>query len=223
LRDSVAEYAPDGVRISKNDVLTAVLSKLIYQCSAQPRKRNGFLELLTSAHACLAKRLRRDKQTELDEPHQVVAMLCDMRHRIGIEHKNYVGNGMISCYVANQVSLLETPVADKSVADVAMNVRRLVDRLDSGYFGTFMDTIYTSSSFTTQYFSYARHRPTAYFSDHTRFRMYDADFGNGRQEWVSMIPSIGDNTIIVSKSQPHDDGVNVFVSAKTRTMRSLLQ
>ncbi|KAJ1964059.1 hypothetical protein GGI12_001672 [Dipsacomyces acuminosporus] len=223
LSDSVKRCVPEETHVSHNDIVTAVLCKLIYQCEAQVQKQNGLLGMLAPVYTYFCEKLLSAGQTAADESHQIAGMLCDIRHRIGIENKNYVGNGVMSCFIANSVKSLEAPLTEETVAEVALNVRNLVNKLDSGYYSTFMDTVAATPSHFTQFLACTMNHPTAYFSSHARFKMYDADFGSGVQAWVSMVPSCCMNSVIVFQCPPHmPGGINVFVTTRTNTMNSML-
>ncbi|KAI8318194.1 hypothetical protein GQ54DRAFT_100593 [Martensiomyces pterosporus] len=115
-------------------------------------------------------------------------MACDIRPRIGIVDKNYMGSLQIMPFNSNPLDDLLTPTTAKSLASIASNVRKCTDNLDAPYVGAFIDTIDSAlSSFAHLAVYPLTHRTALRTSNHTRFGMFEADFGNGHQEWVAHI------------------------------------
>ncbi|KAJ1963396.1 hypothetical protein GGI12_002082 [Dipsacomyces acuminosporus] len=225
LRAAVRAFVPSDMRVSNRDLITAGLSKVVYQCEMPLQSaRSGVAGTIVSAFKSLGSRIFGSDQSKADDDvNQIVGMVCGMWHGIGIQGKNYTGNCIISCYVANPAKSLETPITDQSVAEIVIGVRRLIDRVDAGYFGSFMDTVAALKLHFMQFIAYTVTHSMVYLSDHTRFGMYGADFGSGAPEWATIIPSCGNNTAVIFDSSPRQPaGISVFISAHSQVMGNLL-
>ncbi|KAI8317932.1 hypothetical protein GQ54DRAFT_323532 [Martensiomyces pterosporus] len=218
LRSSVREFVPEGMRLSDNDVLVALLSKTFAQAQRSAKERGG--NIVTRALGSVGS-------AALGllfgvEEHQVASMTCDIRPRIGIADKNYIGCPQIFLFVSNPLDELLTPTTAESLASTASNVRKLVDNLDAPYVRAFIDAMGSAPSSFTKTAAYIMKHPTLLLtSNHTRFRMFEADFGDGPQDWVAFINE-RPATVILMPCPPPMKGVNISICAEAPVFNEIL-
>ncbi|KAI8318917.1 hypothetical protein GQ54DRAFT_58081 [Martensiomyces pterosporus] len=218
LRSSVREFVPEGMRVSDNDVLVALLSKTYAQAlnSSQESGGNVVTRVVGSIVSAVVGRLFGA------EEHRETGIVCDIRPRIGIADKNYIGAPLILPLISSPLGDLLAPTTADSLAGIASNVRRRVDSLDARYIGTYIDTIDSAPSFFIQPAFYLVEHPAALLtSNQSRFRMFEADFGDGHQDWVTFIMD-RPGTIIFMPCPPPMKGVNVSMCVEAPVLRELL-
>ncbi|KAI8318996.1 hypothetical protein GQ54DRAFT_266084 [Martensiomyces pterosporus] len=218
LRSSVREFVPEGIRVSDNDVLVALLSKTYAQAlhSAQEKGGNVVTRVLGSIDSTTSGQLFGI------ERHHATNIACDIRPRIGIVDKNYVGCPQLILFISNPLDNLLMSTTAESLASIASSVRRFIDSLDAPYVGTFIDTINSvPSSFIQPTAYFAKHSATLLTSNHTRFRMFEADFGNGCQEWAAFIKERPGNAILMPCPPPLK-GVNISMCVEAPVLKKIL-
>ncbi|KAI8318803.1 transferase family protein [Martensiomyces pterosporus] len=187
LRSSVREFMPGGMRLSDNDVLVALLSKTYAQAQRSEKENGGnaVTLVLGSIGSAIFGGLFEA------EVHQATGMACDIRPRIGIVDKNYVGSPQIVPFVRNSLDDLLTLTTPESLASIASNVRKCIDNVNAPYVGTFIETMDSApSSFVHLSVHLMKHHTDFIASNQTRFKMFEADFGDGCQDWVAFIREI---------------------------------
>ncbi|KAJ1958635.1 hypothetical protein EC988_000186 [Linderina pennispora] len=203
LRQQVLRHVSSGMRVSDNDLLTALIAKTMAQ--AQKSTQTMFGRLL-------------NRETE-----QGIALICDIRHRIGMADIDYSGNALTSQSILNRLEQVEMPTTIESLATIVESVRRAVDDLDAPLIAGFIDLINLHPTGFTRPMAYAAsHRANLLVSNQTRFRMYDADFGHGAPALVTPIPIFVANVIAFMPSPPPSKDVRVFVSAESAVMQAFL-
>ncbi|KAI8318296.1 transferase family protein [Martensiomyces pterosporus] len=218
LRSSVREFVPEGMHVSDNDVLVALVTKTYAQAlhGAKEKSGNAFTRVLRSVGRAIFGRLFRA------EEHQGTSIVCDIRPRIGIADKNYIGSPQILLFVSNPLDGLLTPTTAESLASIASNVRRRVDSLDAPYVGTFIDKIQSVPSFFVQPTIYLLKHPTNLLvSNLTRSRMFEADFGDSHQEWVAFIQEMP-GVIGFMPCPPPMKGVNISMCVEGPVFKEIV-
>ncbi|KAI8317824.1 hypothetical protein GQ54DRAFT_163795 [Martensiomyces pterosporus] len=218
LCSSVREFVPEGMRVSDNDVLVAMLSKTYAQAllNAKENGGNAVTRVLESVCSAVFGRLFGV------EEHQWTSIACDIRPRIGIADKNYVGCPLVFLFLSNSLDDLLMPTSAKSLASIASNVRRLVDNLDAPYVRAFVDAMGSAPSSFAKPTAYLLKYPTLLLTtNQTRFRMFEADFGNGHQGWAAFIKE-RPGTVIFMPCPPPMKGVNISMCVETSVLREIL-
>ncbi|KAI8326432.1 transferase family protein [Martensiomyces pterosporus] len=217
LRSSACEFVPEGMRVSDNDVLVALLNKTYAQAqrSAKEKGSNIVTRVLGSIGRATFGRL-------LDtEEHQVTGIACDIRPRIGVIDKNYIGCPQIASFVSSPLDDLLTPTTAESLANIAFDVRRSVHNLDASYVATVIDTINSVPSFFARPLVYLIRHHVIFTSNQTRLRMFEADFGDSNQEWVTIIQETPD-IFAIMPCPPPIKGVNVMMCIKASIFKGIL-
>ncbi|KAI8318376.1 hypothetical protein GQ54DRAFT_314551 [Martensiomyces pterosporus] len=125
-------------------------------------------------------------------------------------------------FISNPLSGLLAPATAESMTGIASNVRRCVDNLDARYIGRYIDTINSAPSLFAQPTVYlATHSTLLLTTNQTRFSMFEADFGDGHQEWVTFIKD-RPGTIIFMPCPPPTKGVNISMCVEASVLRELL-
>ncbi|KAI8318028.1 transferase family protein [Martensiomyces pterosporus] len=218
LRSSVSKFVPEGVRLSDNDVLVALVSKTYAQalCSVKEKSGNIVTRALGSVGSAALGLLFGA------ESHQVTGMACDIRPRICIADKNYVGCPQIFLFVTNPLGELLTPTTAESLASIALNVRRLVENLGARYVRTLIDAMGSAPSSFAKLTAYLMKHPTLLLtSNQTRFRMFKTDFGDGYQEWAAFIKE-RPGTVIFMPCPPPMNGANISMCVEAPILREIL-
>ncbi|KAI8318095.1 hypothetical protein GQ54DRAFT_322966, partial [Martensiomyces pterosporus] len=218
LHSSVHEFVPEGMRLSDNDVLVALLSKTYAQAQRSAKEKGGNIitRVLGSIGSAVFGGLFRA------EEHQATGIVCDIRPRIGIADKNYIGCPLILPLVSSPLGDLLAPTTAESLACIASSVRKRVDSLDAQYIGTYIDTISSAPSSFILPVIYLVEHPTALLtSNQTRFRMFEADFGDSHQEWV-IFTKDQPGTVILMPCPPPMKGVNVSMCVEAPVLKELL-
>ncbi|KAJ1934580.1 hypothetical protein FBU59_005653, partial [Linderina macrospora] len=112
LRMQVLQCTPPGTHISENDVITAVMSKVIAQAVRDlPKKSTGFGDSVLS-------RLRKRQESRL------VTVACDIRYRLGITNMKYIGNGQFLPTLWIPVDKAVATITPESLYEIAMMTRQ---------------------------------------------------------------------------------------------------
>ncbi|KAI8323386.1 transferase family protein [Martensiomyces pterosporus] len=220
MRSEVIAAAPRKMRVSTNDLITALVSKTFAQVQNEvdTSTSGGVIQLVASAFSSLCSRVF-GKETQ-----QTIAIVSNIRHRLGIVDMNYLGNAMMVSYFSNPLEKLLEPTTAKSLADTVSSVRQHVNNIDAPYVGEFVDMISSMRSCFTQYMAYsAKHPNTLVTSNQTRFEIYGADFGDGAPSWISPVQVQASNLIILLPSPPGDKGVTLYIAAGAPVMKCILK
>ncbi|KAJ1960704.1 hypothetical protein GGI12_003657 [Dipsacomyces acuminosporus] len=213
---SVREFVAGDMHISDNDLLSALLYKTFAQSEAAATDGSGSIaKMALSILKPLASYVFGVRE-------MVVSLACDTRPRLGIMDLNYMGNATITTFTKYRSAELATPTTAESLAGVAMQVRQLVNSVDGAYIGSLMDAVDSNPSLNTQIIGCTSMYPTLVLSNHSRLSMYNADFGDGVQQWTSFVPGLKSGVGFIQSCPPCKDGVNVFVEAPVKIMKSML-
>ncbi|KAI8318565.1 hypothetical protein GQ54DRAFT_321660 [Martensiomyces pterosporus] len=218
LCSSVREFVPEGMRVSDNDVLVAMLSKTYAQAQRSAKEKGGddFTRVLGSMGSAVFGGVYRTDE------HQVTSIACDIRPRIGIANKNYIGCPLAAPLISNPLDDLLMPTTAKSLASIVSSVRRCIDSLDAPYVRAFIETVGSApSSFAKPTAYLLKHPPLLLTSNQTRLRMFEADFGDGYQEWATFIREKPGLAVLMS-CPPPIKGFSISMCAETAVFREML-
>ncbi|KAI8321549.1 hypothetical protein GQ54DRAFT_261622 [Martensiomyces pterosporus] len=218
LRSSVCKFVPKGMRVSDNDLLVALLGKTYAQAQYSAREKSS---VVIRGLRSIANTL--SSWVSPTQAYHVTSIVCDIRHRIGIADRNYVGNAVVMSCLTNPLDEILSPTTVESLAKAVVRVRERVDNVDLPYIASSIDTIESRWSSFMQLMMYILKNPTLLAtSNHTRFKMFDADFGDGQQEWASFImktPGIA----IFMQCPPPGKGANISICADAPVLREMLE
>ncbi|KAJ1957163.1 hypothetical protein GGI12_005103 [Dipsacomyces acuminosporus] len=221
MHQSVKEFIPSGTRISDNDLLSALLA-MTYAQSERPAnpagKKSSQSKLIAGrVFSPLKKLLACQKEKDI-----LFGIACDARPRLGITDKNFMGNSPTGLLVRFKPLELTAPTAPESLAANALRVRQYVNTVDATYVVGLLDMLDKCPKFYTNFCAALMRYSIPGQSNHTRFNMYTADFGDGVNQWISFVPGLKYNAAMIQPCPPGVDGVNIFVEASTKVMKNIL-
>ncbi|KAI8319062.1 transferase family protein [Martensiomyces pterosporus] len=205
MRSSVRPFVPEEIRVSDNDLVVALVARTI----AQAQNANALANSTKGWRSCATAA-------------QTVSLVVDIRHRLGISNANYTGNALMSQAFNTPLDHMEAPTNPENLAEMVAKVRRTVDNIDAPLIHEFIDMINSQPSCFTRPMTFAATHPASLlFSNQTRFRMYEADFGDGKPAWVSLPPKFGVNIVALMPCRDKD-GVNIYMTTTTPDMEHIL-
>ncbi|KAJ1943742.1 hypothetical protein EC988_006160, partial [Linderina pennispora] len=107
LHDAIAEFVHDGMRISDNDIVTALCMMALAQAQ-QPPHTSRLRKLINKVVG------KHQKHQVLQQ--QCIGIACDIRHRIGIDQTKYVGNGTFVQLMFSDPADVEPTISPQSLA-----------------------------------------------------------------------------------------------------------
>ncbi|KAJ2064259.1 hypothetical protein GGI17_001144 [Coemansia sp. S146] len=218
LRTSVQGYISGDMRISDNDLLTALLAMAVAQSESECKRDSASASYLSSLASYLFPSMYAPDNSF------VTQVVVDMRPRLkGLSTADYTGNSVITRCLVNSMESLASGINEQSLAQIAKRVRQLVDGVDPQYIGQFVDTLHRDPLCFMCPATYAFSKTTMVLSNQSRFPLYHADFGNGIPTWVSPIHTFFPNFLSVLPAHPSTGGYVVYISMTERVMAKLLQ
>ncbi|KAJ2039126.1 hypothetical protein IW146_000532 [Coemansia sp. RSA 922] len=218
LRASVQGYLSSDVRLSDNDILTALLAMAIAQSEAECKQDSASASYISS----LASYLFPSMYTPASN--FVTQVVIDTRPRLkGLSAANYTGNSVLTRCLVNSMESLTSGIHEQSLAPIAKSVRQLVNGIDPQYIGQFVDTLHKDPLCFMCPATYAFSKTTMVLSNQSRFPLYEADFGDGIPRWVSPIQTFFPNFLSIMPAPPSTGGYVVYISMTERAMAKILQ
>ncbi|KAJ1959284.1 hypothetical protein GGI12_004415, partial [Dipsacomyces acuminosporus] len=213
LRQQVSGHCPAGMRISHNDLLVALCSKVVAQAKKahQEEASNGI------ASKVLGRLSASKKPTT-----QAIAIIVDTRHRIGITHENYTGNSIITQVIYNPLEQSELPTTPSSLASMAQAVRNSVDSIDIPMIAGFITMCNADPKcFARPLVHSALNENFLVLTNQVRFRVYDTDFGSGRPVFVTPPPDYVPD-VVEFLPTPNSDGTYIHLCTAPKEMKHVL-
>ncbi|KAJ2769909.1 hypothetical protein GGI18_005306, partial [Coemansia linderi] len=218
LRALVQECVPSDVRLSDNDVLSALLTMVVAQSEAESKREAASASYLSSLASYLFPAIY--------EPDSSFAtqVVCDTRPRLqGLSTTRYTGNSVISPCLVSSMESLTSSIDEHSLAQIAKGIRQLVDGVVPQYIGQLIDTLHEDKARFMCPSTYAITKTTLLLSNQSRFPLYRADFGNGIPTCVSPIQTFFPNFSSIMPAHPLTGGYVVFISLAERAMAKIRQ
>ncbi|KAL1917678.1 uncharacterized protein VTP21DRAFT_4071 [Calcarisporiella thermophila] len=218
LRDKISALEPNSPHVSNNDIITALFTMAFAQSTEQ-------LAVQASANAgFFSKAVKYSKDLMGSGEKGISAIVpCDFRHRIGVP-ENYTGSCAMGLYVTAPKELLLKPITPESLAKVAVISRNTIDQVDKKRIEQFI-------SRALKVINLVGHKANVLysmlvcqaFSNQSRLRFYDADFGHGQP--AKVVPMAYSNTVAVvfPPAPPSSDDVEVFLTLRPNVMANLLK
>ncbi|KAJ2812242.1 hypothetical protein FBU31_007628 [Coemansia sp. 'formosensis'] len=218
LHASVREYISSGVRISDNDIITALLTMTVAQSETESKRDSASASYLSSLASYLFPSMY---APDSDFFTQVV---IDMRPRLnGLSTARYTGNSVLSRCLVNSMKSLTSDVSEQLLALIAENVRQLVNYVDPQYIGQYVDTLHKNPTCFMCPTTFAHSKKPLLLSNQSRFPLYHADFGAGIPTWVSPLRTFFPNFSSILPTHPSKDGRFVYISMTEQAMTKCLQ
>ncbi|KAJ2068104.1 hypothetical protein GGH13_005036 [Coemansia sp. S155-1] len=218
LRASVQGYLPSDVRLSDNDILTALLSMVIAQSQVECKRDSASASYLSSLGSYLFPSMYAPDSSF------VTQVVIDTRPRLkGLSAPAYAGNAILTHCLVNSMESLTSGITEQALAPIAKSVRQLVNGVDSQNIGQYVDTLHKDLLRFMCPATYAFTKTTMLVSNQSRFPIYQADFGDGIPTWVSSVRAFFPNFSSIMPAPPSTGGYVVYISMTERDMAKLLQ
>ena len=209
LRNSVRENLPAGTAISANDVLCAMLMRTFCQSQPLPEPKAGWF-------------------TAAPEPesHFTIRMPCDVRPRLGMTEK-FTGNLILPMFIRQPMDEVSQPTTPETLARSALHVRKTTESVTPSLVSGFHDTFSQHPTCHLRPLSFAAsHTKTSLITtSHTRFELYDVDFGYGRPRFASLTPLFAGSYTMAAflPPPPGVDGVYILLTSNVEAMGNILE
>ncbi|KAJ2832115.1 hypothetical protein FBU31_002141 [Coemansia sp. 'formosensis'] len=217
LHASVREHLSVDIRLSDNDIITALLTMTVAQSEAESKRDSASATYLSSLASYLFPSMY------APDSRFVTEVLIDTRPRLnGLKSARYTGNSVLtSCLVTSMQSLVDgTDI--QSLALIAKSVRQLVNNVDPPYIGQYIDMLHKDPACFMCSPTSALSKTTMLFSNRSRFPLYRADFGDGIPTWVSPIQTFFPNFSSILPTNPSTGGCFIYISMNERVMDRIL-
>ncbi|KAJ1734591.1 hypothetical protein LPJ72_002276 [Coemansia sp. Benny D160-2] len=202
LRARVQKYAPSGVRLSINDVLTAYLIIVVGQ--AKEKANTGWWK---KSAAFLA--IRKLSGNRIGKPKELISTTATSA-RSRLNHpdcEKYVGNlyfGKSKTYSQDE---FKQELTDKALSDLALKVHQVISSVNEqviGQFGFLQNK--EPDGFMWSLVGYAWERNKLVMTNQSRFDHYGVDFGAGIPKIVRHAPHAFTDTVYVMPVHPETGG-----------------
>ncbi|KAJ2358584.1 hypothetical protein GGF43_000712 [Coemansia sp. RSA 2618] len=220
IRQRIAKTEQVGeLRISDNDILTAMISQAVAQGVEEKSKTRKFF----------SSALRAVTRPLLSKDEFLTLVVADIRPRLKhlkqLTSAQYAGGCITGMPIFNSTSkLVESGSNNTAFAGIAASVRKMVSNLTDEYISGLDYQIGGNST------SYAHALALAIttaekviITNQTRFGLYECDFGFGTPKWISPMSSFVTNFASILPVNPTQDGYNVYLSLEKYVMNSVLK
>ncbi|KAI9506795.1 transferase [Coemansia spiralis] len=213
-----ANSATTDLRISDNDIITAILSMVFIQCS-----NSQTTKLKQKISSGLSKCLPFSKGST-PKPY-LLSIAVDCRFRLGNpEMTKYTGNCIITRVLSLSQQQLLSAIDENTIAACAAYVRRSVNDTNSRYVRRYVSIGESAPDFFLRLIAYMIYVPTRFcVSNQARMDYYNIDFGSGFPVWISPPKVYVPGYASVLPTRTSDGGCYVYLSVKKDAMARVLQ
>ncbi|KAJ1944069.1 hypothetical protein GGF37_002366 [Kickxella alabastrina] len=224
LHKSLCAEITGGLRISDNDIITALLTMVLAQGEKQVETNSSIGGLsvwhnIKSAVVCAAQNVFKRHAYSW-----ATTVTVDIRGRVDTPSAtNYTGNMVMGTVFSSPICLVETEITGESLTHVATGIRRAVSQTDGPYIKKLIDVISKETSSYAQALGIvSMGSKILVITNQSRFPLYTVDFGSGIPAWVSPIPKFYNNFASVLPRHPSADGYHIYISTRSATMQAVL-
>ncbi|RYP38043.1 hypothetical protein DL767_002692 [Monosporascus sp. MG133] len=209
LRSEVKSHLPAGTVISANDVLCAMIMRAYCQSQPLPEPKAGWFSAAPAP-----------------ESHFTVRMPCDVRPRLGMTEK-FTGNVILPIFIRQPMDEVLQPTTPETLARSALHVREATNSISPSLVAGFYDTFSQHPTCHMRPLSFAAsHTKTSMITtSHTRFELYDVDFGSGRPKFACLTPLFAGSYTMAAflPPPPGVDGAYVLLTSNVEAMGNIVQ
>ncbi|KAJ1958016.1 hypothetical protein EC988_000534 [Linderina pennispora] len=210
LRLELLEHVPPGTRLSDHDILCAIGYKLNGQAT---------YDAASKTQSWLDKLLGYKPGTTGDH---CILIPHDIRHRLGMEHLNCIGNPLQGMIEVLPVGYAQSPTTNQSIAEMAYRIRKITDSVTPESIGTVMDIIERDTCDIGTFLSGMKFDVHTVVANLTRIKLYDANFGSGVQAFSTLCPPFVMGTFAFMPSPPSSTDTIIFVTNSPDVMDGIL-
>ncbi|KAJ2759786.1 hypothetical protein H4S06_002057 [Coemansia sp. BCRC 34490] len=201
LRARVQAHAPEGIRYTANDVISAYLTIVIGQAKEKAFEDKWKKPLRLAVRALSGNKLgkHRDLVTTID---------MNIRPRVNNpDAMDFTGNMVMGrSIVFSQNEVQQEPV-DKAVSELALRINQAMSSVDLQYLGqVWYLQNKESDSYMWPTWCYAKNSNKLVVSNQARFAHYSIDFGAGSPDMVRHAPHSFRDAIFIMPDNPATGG-----------------
>ncbi|KAI9500240.1 hypothetical protein BX070DRAFT_230437 [Coemansia spiralis] len=224
-RTSISQKAEQ--QLSDNDIITALVSMVVAQgikssLENTPSKRT-FRRVIDWFMPWIL-----GKQSEFS-----TMFVVDPRPRLQHESKSkpksnrycYTGNMAYVRIVNSPLELVHADLNSNALGHVARSIRTAVNECDAYFAKELVNTINKKPlEFANGVLSAATNMQRVVVSNHSRFPLYEIDFGSGTPVWICPPETFHDKTVFILPLNPRSKkkGYNIYISAEKRVISKIL-
>ncbi|KAJ2661226.1 hypothetical protein IWW48_002522 [Coemansia sp. RSA 1200] len=184
LYQTILPYAsPDISHLSANDVITALATVLFAQAFHKAGRIDGATDFTSN-------------------------IMLDIRPRVKrLSRANYVGNALLIKEATNPLDILLQESAPQALATIACSIRRAVNSVDERYCNQ-LGYMFNKArcSYVDMLLQITKTKNTFVCTNHTRFKYYGIDFGNGLPALVRPSFLVFENDFVIMPAHPDVGG-----------------
>ncbi|KAJ2080857.1 hypothetical protein H4R24_002773 [Coemansia sp. RSA 988] len=207
-REAAMSAASTKLRLSRNDVLMAMIGIGISQSLVLPTPKSG---LSKARHLVKGKMLNVffPKPTKLE-----LGMAVDIRPRLnGLDAVGYCGGGAVEQRTFIPTDKMQGAVTANMISKIASKVRLMTNSVDERYISSYISAIEAEPDAMFRPLIYGARPPAKMIvSNHTRLGQYKVDFGWGSPRWVTPLNLSTPNLCFVLPAPPPQDGMMVHIA-----------
>ncbi|KAJ1957520.1 hypothetical protein EC988_000789 [Linderina pennispora] len=218
LRSAVRQHVPQHTRISNNDLLVSLI------CHTIARAQKEVSDISPQGAVAGAISSMWEFIVGKKSRHFGSFVVCDIRCRVDILDKNYMGNAVVAPIVQMPLDRLSEQITVESLAHGARSVRSTVDNIDGQYVRGYLDAYEKHpTAFARSMVASGADRNLLSITNVTRFNVYDSDFGYGRPAWVCPPPVFAAGVAVLLPSAESTADVVAYVIAEKPVMERVLE
>ncbi|KAJ2550120.1 hypothetical protein EV175_004185 [Coemansia sp. RSA 1933] len=202
LRTSVQKHAPEGIRYSINDIITAYLTIAVGQAWVDARSKWWKKPMTSAIRALSGNRL--GKPADL-----TVSTSINLRWRLSNPDANFYMGHMVACKaITVPQKLIHVEPTDESLSELALKIHQAVSSADERFAGQAGHLLNKkgSDSYAWLMWCGATARSELVVSNQSRFAHYEVDFGAGAPSMVRHAPHPYTNCFYVMPANPKTGG-----------------
>ncbi|ORX73284.1 hypothetical protein DL89DRAFT_320894 [Linderina pennispora] len=209
LGSEVSVHTSGNMRLSANDVLSALIAKTLAQ-AAKDQTDDGADLAPTSSNVSAVL------------PLQKIGIACNVRPRLGEAYTNYIGNGLYPLSFTHSFESSASETTSESLAQVACKIRKAVGSVQKQQVTEFFNGIEADPvPFVSARASPDKHKHDTIITNHSRFKIYEQDFGYGIPVFASPRPHSTTSCVRILPVHPPSNDVHVFIIDTPSMLKSI--
>ncbi|KAJ2525040.1 hypothetical protein GGI11_000376 [Coemansia sp. RSA 2049] len=204
LRSSVQVYAPEGVRYSINDVITAYIVIVVAQAK-EKAAADWWSKPVPSILSTISG-------GAFGRPSDLVGIVyVNIRPRVSVENADkYLGTMSFGKGIVFPQGTLPKSPNNEAVSTLALQIRKIISSMDEQYLGQYVHLVNSHpDNYMRQTIGLFKQRNKLMVSNHSRFEHYSVDFGAGAPTLVRHTPHAFSDLVYVMPANPTRGGYEV--------------
>ncbi|KAJ2400650.1 hypothetical protein GGI23_001903 [Coemansia sp. RSA 2559] len=218
IRMSAQKHAPEGVRYSMNDIITAYLSIVVGQAKAKVSADWWSKPIPAAIRAIFGNSLGRPVDL-------ITSAAVNTRTRLSHpDARSFMGNMVIGQSIVVPPELIQTGPTAEALSAIALRMRQAISTADeqyAGQVGTLLDK--ETDSYMWSVLCYVRTGSKLVLSNQSRFAHYDVDFGAGIPSMVRHAPHAFTDVVFIMPANPSIGGYELDFNFSPAVEANLVQ